>query len=363
MLKDIVLLVVGAALGVVLAVTMQPLLTRHWQSAIAWIQRMWYRVTGRAISLPSAHSFVLAGRKHRFLIVDGDGEASYAPNTILCRVDTSAIHLPSEIQLRWSQIEAREAEKRRSGLPHQWNGPLFSLVRFAIGRTIPREDLELHLTLQLTDYWTFQATVASMDAQLPNGETLRERYLRPMPTDPIPFLAVGLGVAMVALTSDKKIILSRRSKASGVRAGELDISFVEGMHPELDRIGSGSGPDIFKTAVRGAKEELGADVGTGDVKFLGFGVDTEYYQWNLLGLINIPLSAKDLLDRRTRGSGGKWETRDFLVLDSRPENLWTALRSEKLWATGWVAIYLALVHEFGRSLVEREASQVLRQDA
>lgn len=350
-------LILGAILGVVFAVIFQPPLEHVRSFFTKHARRMVYSLRQPA-DIPNIEEFTLANRILPFLVVDGDGEHFYTPLTLSCVVEPAPIKFPPEIDALRSQIEIREENKRLVAEPYHWNGPLFSLKSFSIGRTIPNEDLELRLVFQKTDYYSFQATIQSLDLLLSDGTTLRKKYLTPPPHDPVPFLATGFGVAIVLVSSDHKIIFSRRSSQSGTRPGELDVSFVEGVHPDLDRAPN-SCPDIFRTAIRGAGEEVGVDLAEDDILFFGFGVDLEYYQWNILGMAHLNLPADEALQQRTRGSGGKWETHEFLIIDARPDDVWKFMKHEKVWAMGWVALYWTLVHEYGRSKVDRSARRFL----
>ncbi len=352
-------LIIGAIVGVVAAVIFQPPLERVRNAIIKHARRLFYLAMKPAGSA-MIEKFHLGSHEFNFLVIDGDGEHSYTPPTISCTVDQSPISLPPEVKELRDAIEAREAKKRLAAEPCHWNGPLYALKRYVVGRTVPNEDLELRLIFQKSDYYAFQATVESLDSVLSDGTTLRQRYLTPPMHQPIPFLSVGFGVSLVLLSTDHKIILSRRSTQSGVRPGELDVSFVEGIHPDLDRAHSTPCPDIYRTAIRGANEEVGVDLAEEDIVFLGFGVDLEYYQWNLIGMAHLKYTASEAFAQRSRGSGGKWETREFITIDAHPDAVWKFLSKDKLWAMGWVALYWTLVHEYGRKKVDASAMRHLR---
>jgi hypothetical protein len=189
--------------------------------------------------------------------------------------------------------------------------------------------------------------------------TLRQKYLQEKDlSQPIPFLAHGFGVALVLITKDKKLLLSRRNENAGTRAGELDVSVVEGVHPQKDASITYRGPNLYRTAVRGILEEVGISILQEDVVFLGFGVDIEYYQWNIIGMVRVTETAEEILKSRQRGASGKWETKQFEVIESAPLNVFRHLKQEKIWSTGLVAIYWLLVHEYGRKKVDRAAQVV-----
>ena len=260
------------------------------------------------------------------------------------------------------RIEKEEAERKALGLPYRWNGPLYALERYAVGRTSKDENLELVLTLRPTDHYTFRATVLSLDAPLhdSSGEfTLREKYLKNhYPSKPITFLATGLGVNLAVMTKDEKVLFAKRDESVRCRAGELDGSIAEGVDLIQDHAINRPGPDFYRTAARGIEEELGVEISQSDIKFLGFGVDMDYYQWNVLGVVYVDKTANEILKDLTRGAKGKWENREVQPVDSDPRTVFEYLKGKKIWSTGLVTIYWALVHKYGKNRVEASAKEV-----
>jgi len=350
---------VGGIVGLIISLVFEEPLTTARRRFIRWFRTLTYR---NRLTVRKPETFTLGEITTSFLVIDGDGEFAYTPETIRCRVEDGPVTLPSEIQTLRSAIEEREKAKKEKGQSYHWNGPLYALERYAISRTVPDENLEVAFTFRPTDYYTFQATIASLDQNLlkpPATLTLRQKYLQTQNlAQPIPFLANGFGVVLVIVTGDRKLILSHRQNVTGARAGELDVSVVEGVHPTLDRSNEYRGPDLYRTAIRGAQEELGIALVQEEITLLGFGVDTEYYQWNILGVARISDTAERALESRKRGTGGKWEIRTIEVIDSDPRVVLNHVKQEKIWATGLVAIYWALVHEYGRKKVDAVAEEV-----
>lgn len=349
---------VGGIIGLVLGVIFEEPLTAAKKRVIRRVRAIlsWNR---KPDNKPA--TFTLGSFDTSWLVIDGNGELAYSPETIICCVEPGPAHLPPEIESRRAVIEERERARKAQGLAFQWNGPLYALERYAIGRNIPDEDLEVVLTLRPTDYFTFQATVANLDDILPESAhlTLRQKYLDNHDlSQPIGFLANGFGVAMVIFTSDQKLLLYRRHETTGVRSGQIDASVVEGVHPTLDRSITHRGPDLYHTAIRGAEEELGIELVQDQITFLGFGVDLEYYQWNMLGVARASETSARILERYRRGTSGRWESRKVEIIDSNPRVVFSYLKQEKLWSTGIAAIYWALVHEYGRKKVEQAAKVV-----
>jgi len=347
---------------VVLAWLLGTFATRPLVSMMLRFGRSLRQVFRRKTPLPLPEAFALGSGKTSYVIIDGDGQMAYTPETLICYVKGEKVGLPTDVMKLYNEMKTTEEEKKVKGLQYRWNGPLYALDSFQIERTVPYENPQLTLGLRTTDYYAFMATVLSLDKNLidpPASLTLRDRYLAGHdPSEPIPFLANGFGVALVIITKDGKMILSRRQATLSARPDELDVSVVEGVHPAHDRHNDHPGPDLYRTAIRGAMEELGVTLLRSDVVFLGFGVDMEYYQWGVIGMAEITETAQQVLARRTRGTAGKWETRTFELVDAVPQTAFEYLKNHKMWGTGKVAIYWALARRCGKKQVDAAVRQV-----
>ena len=344
--------IVGAVLGLLITVLFEEQVFAGRRRVTKWLALTFYRPKRIALS---PQTFVLGNFSTSWIMIDGDGQSTYIPETIACLVNDTPLSLPPEVIELRSRIESREAARKTDGLSYQWNGPYYALERYAIGRTIPDECMEVVLSFRPTDYFTFQATVMSLDVSLGdphNSFTLRQKYLEHhASSQPLPFLANGFGINLIILTSDRKLLLSRREDIVGARPGELDVSVAEGVHPLLDRATTHHGPDLYRTAIRGAQEEVGVELVQSEITFLGFGVDMDYYQWQMLGVARISETAERVLNSRRRGTGGKWEAKRIEVIDSDPFNVLQYIKIHGMWSTGLATLYLALVHEYGRKQV------------
>lgn len=293
--------------------------------------------------------FTLCGRGNDFFVLDGDGVMSYSPLNIHCRVDPTAPSLPPEVLQLRRIIEEEQSHNRKGGRDAHWNGPQLALTNYAIFRSGGLELPGVTFTFAPSDYFTFLATVKSIDRPIRKGKTqttLRELYVPAGEqfATPVPFMAHGFGVVLVLVTKDEHVLLQRRASSLGARAQELDVSVVEAVHPEKDSAVIGAVPDLYRTAVRGCVEEAGVEVDAGNVRFLGFGVDRRYYQWNILGLVRTDLTARQAAERRSRGISGKWEARSYQAVAFNPISLFQFLLSESMWSTAWCALYWSLVN-------------------
>jgi hypothetical protein len=354
-------IIISSIVGILIGVLIEEPLKKAWKAILHKIKVHYYRPTLKPLP---PKTFNIGRRQTSFLIIDGDGESTYNPDTIRCIVDANKLDLPQEIVELRAKNEKNETEKKAKGLQGAWNGPQYALQKFALDRTIPEENLAVTFTFKESDYYTFLATIMSLDKNFvspPAYMTLRQKYFEGHNyLEPIPFLAVGFGVVLVIISKDNKLILTKRSPNAGARPGELDVSVVEGVHPILDRSTKAICPDLYRTAIRGAKEEAGIDIIENEISFLGFGVDTEYYQWNMIGTAQIQLKANEVAISHARGTSGKWETKDFVIIDSNPQEAFSYLKDKKIWSMGMIAIYWTLVRLFGKAKVDKEAAVIFK---
>lgn len=353
-LREIILVLVSITLGVLF----EDPIKRALRYALRTLRR-WMR---RVVPVPpprEPYCFTIGSHETDFVVLDGTGVEAYRPENLQCTFMPTPIEQPSEVLALRQAIEGREAEKDARGLRSMVNGPLYALRGFRRDRDAD-EHISLRLDLVPTDYFTFQATVFSLDVPIPGSNTtLRKTYLTgPVSTladKPIGFMANAFGVIMVVVTSDDYLILNRRSDDVGGRRNELDATYAESMLPAADKTDAGL-PDPYRTALRGLEEELGLVSEREDVHFLGFGLDVQYYQWSLIGLVKTDRTAREVLEGKSRGTTGNWESSDHIMLRAEPKEVFEFLRQElkvrPIWSTGFVAIYWTLVHLCGRSRVE-----------
>ncbi|MCP4568799.1 MAG: hypothetical protein GY841_14575 [FCB group bacterium] len=287
---------------------------------------------------------------------------NYVPSGLRCIVSESRLVLPPEITVLRKRIKERERIKRIKGLAHLWNGPQYALEKYAISRTALDERPEVTFSLQLTDYYTFQATVMSLDQEWGQANvpmTLRKKYLEGSNIyQPIPFLANGFGIALTIISEDRKLVVTHRSEQCGARPGEIDVSVVESVHPGMDTSGPTAVPDLYSTAIRGLREEVGIDLDPNEIIFFGFGVDLQYYQWNLIGMARISQTGEEILNCFSRGVHGKWEAKMLELVCFDPKSTLHIFKKTKSWSTALVAAYWSLVNEYGKKETLSAADEV-----
>jgi transcriptional regulator with XRE-family HTH domain len=283
--------------------------------------------------------------------LDGDGSSIYLPQHIRSHYIPFAEELPDELQARRNQIQQEQEQRREQGLPFFWNGQIYALDRFVIGREPVNEDMTLDLWFRPSDYYTFLATNMSL-----KEPELREKYLSDVDwSEAVPYFSNSFGVALVVVTSDGYTLFTQRGKSVGTRPTVYDTSVVEGLSRPLDRSTSGEAPDVYRCACRGLAEELGlhesVDFAVADIIFLNFGVDTRYALRGLTGMVKIRQSIDKLLQRWDNGVRDKFENQKLYPVPFTPKDVVSFGYTHQPFTCA-PAIYYALVHEFGRSMVE-----------
>lgn len=114
-------------------------------------------------------------------------------------------------------------------------------------------------------------------------------------------------------------------------------------------------PDVYRCACRGLAEELGlhesVDFSVSDITFLSFGVDTRYALRGLTGMVKIKLSIKKLLQRWDNGVRDKFENQKLFPVPFTPKDVVSFGYAHQPFTCA-PTLYYALVHEFGRPMVE-----------
>lgn len=323
-----------------------------------------------------------------YYILEGDGEVAYSPENITCYYEDKPLELPAEIAQIKAEIAAIETAKGKDDPTYKWNGPQYYLAGWMRSRTAIEEHPVLRLWFGPSDYYTYMATSMSLhtqkvlDPKTATKKTLYEKYFIGSGYDwssrflkPYPLFSTVFGLVLALITRDNKMMILQRPKSIGGRAGVLNIAINESAHPIKDKIDhlddptAFGAPDLYKTAVRGGKEEL--NLHTAKITFLAFGVDTEYSMWNMLGYATTHLTAQQVKNTQVFGAD-KWEGHGiytvncnsaYSVIDfvhSRIKRA-KAYYATDVWSPGALtAVYLTLVHKFGKREVEAEIDRYFK---
>ena len=295
--------------------------------------------------------FSFGALKTTWKTLDGDGSSIYLPQHIRSHYIPFAEELPEELQVRRDQIQQEQEQNREQGVPFYWNGQIYALDRFVIGREPTNEDMTLDLWFRPSEYYTFLATNMSL-----KEPALREKYLADVDwSEAVPYFSHSFGVSLAVVTSDGYTVFTQRGKNVGTRPKVYDTSVIEGLSRPIDRGTTGEAPDVYRCACRGLAEELGlyesVDFSVADITFLSFGVDTRYALRGLTGMVKIKRSIEKLLFLWNNGVRDKFENHQLFPVPFTPKDVVSFAYSHQPFAPG-PTLYNALVHEFGRPMVE-----------
>jgi hypothetical protein len=353
-------LLLGAVAGLALTVLFEDAL-KNARSAVA---RRIRHVRARG-ALPNPKSeFRLGSLQTTVLIVEGDGQHVIDEQAIRVIVDPHEVELPSDIALLREEIAAQQSERQLSGHHAHWNGPTYAVAGLTVQRLGIDESPGVTLRLKSTDYFTFLAT-QELDRVLPDGTTLRRKYLDANPPAQAPdFMSTSFGTYVAVITADHWAVFSKRSSSVGVFPGRWDASTNEALSRSLDSHGR-TPPNLYQVARRGLAEELALDPSEYRLELLAFDLDRRTNQWGCMFVAFLhDLTAAQLTDRQTRGVPDKWEHDAIeLVRFTIPEIVQHLLRTDRLdqWTpTAPPLYYLALVRRYGRGKVERELGRAIR---
>lgn len=323
----------------------------------------------------NAGPVTILGHKTEVYLVEGDGEATLEPQHITINLRSSSVNLPPLISNLRQDIVARlkSPQQPTAGAVAPWNSPAMATLNgYRISRTAMREHIVLNLDMSVSDYATFAATVLSLDTEIekeaPDGQvtptSLRREYLQ-SPAEvstavgrPLPFLANGVGVVLLAFTDDGDAILTRRRDSSRARPRQRDVSVVEGIHTAHDATSSGR-VDVYLTAIRACREELGVSVTNNEVQLLGFGVDLKYYQWNFFGSVELRCSTDEALELHSMNAKDRWEGQ-FEAVPGEPDVVFGKLHNDGAWDTAIVTAYLAFCKRIGVARTRQAAARAFQ---
>jgi hypothetical protein len=155
MIKDLILLVLGAVIGHVLSVIWS---LSNMDKTVARIAR---RRKVKPIPLERLSvTFYLGNRETDTCVIDGNGELVFAPDEVLCRYKPVPVEVPDILKIDFQAIMEREFEKESQSQAHAWNGKMAHIVAFTPSRTADREDSRLLVSMHEAQYFHFLASNA-----------------------------------------------------------------------------------------------------------------------------------------------------------------------------------------------------------
>jgi hypothetical protein len=188
--------------------------------------------------------------------------------------------------------------------PLSQDDDVVSVVQFEQSLTSNEERKHLLMRCKLIKYHLFKKTLDLWDR---NGFSMTKEIARFLNSDedtrlyPIPN---AMGLALMVVSSDNKLVFSRRSTKRRVRSNEFDCSIVEGLLPFVDKTVGGekvsysyADPDYIQNECRRAFCEEICAANDLIVNLFGLILDRKYGQWNLAGLIRTGLTSEQIKAR------------------------------------------------------------------
>ena len=230
---------------------------------------------------------------------------TYATTVDVLCWDCQSFILPENITFELENEEIALYDQIESapvpGKPPQQDDDVLSVVRYDQGLTTNDEKKYVRISCKICKYHLFKKTLDLWDkntfnmsaeiAHFLNGEEEERRYTVPN----------AMGLALMVVTADSKLVFSRRSTKRKVRSGEFDCSIVEGLLPEVKKeIGGIRTRYDFSTREyiasecrRAFFEEICADQQLSSSIF-GLILDRKYGQWNFAGMIRSSLTSREI---------------------------------------------------------------------
>jgi hypothetical protein len=357
---------VGGLVGLMLGVLFEPWLTHQKENVFRHFRR-WTSPPPEPI--PPPHFMKVGPIETTSVIIDGDGEAEYIPTSIECTYDPTPIPLPLELEQLRDNLEREQERRRQSGEKWMWNGGIYALKRYRLGRTFDEDNLALNLHFGPSDWYTACATNLSLDSELAIGPeagkqlTLRDKYLNNVDwsaplIQPVSCFGNTFGINLVLISGDNQLVLTKRSPLTSVYPNHYHITMNECVQRPIDRSDYSGSPNLYRAAIRGAAEELGLELCESDVTFLVFQVDTRYSMWGILGVGHTNKTYSEMCHMRDMLAKDRWKSTNLFAVELRLETALQFMADHSPWVPGGLAcLYYTLIHEFGKRAVTQTVSK------
>ena len=362
MVFNFMLLVFGFIMGFIFKAILKGLLEddlvkfgRTIKQKIGWILKKF--------SEPKTSEFFSIGSyKTSLYILDGNGKIKYKSNTLNAIYTDGSPDSPDDIADRILRHEQDMEAQREAGNQKIWDGIGVGIRELTILRDKDEKNLEMVISFYKTRYAAFRATVAEVSKEDRSDENsiFKKHIDGSDPLKPISYLARHVGVTALILTSDKKIIMTKRSHQTSIRRGEYDVSVVEGIEPTKDVYSDGviNKIDIFRSIKRGCDEELGFEPADEEISILGFGVDMKFYQYNFISIIETKLSLSQIANHKNGRAKDGWENKIHAINFDIDEVL-SYINRNSMWGFATVSLYWLLIKHFTQFVVDKSAQEIV----
>ena len=305
-----------------------------------------------------------------FILWYGTGERGdeFSQEQVTCEYVDERVELPRElVPIGEKIIEEKKREAEAKGVVFD-NHPMYKLLKISLERYVVHEERvrkhRVHLVFGPTNFYTSVITNQLLDSPILRDEegkptTIREKYLKDLDlSEPhylrSSFLSNMFGVALATVSEDNKILLQERSRQVFMGPKRITVATAENMLRGVDVDEEGK-PNLFLTAKRCIKEEVGEQVGLEvkleDIKFLGFGVRLDNLLPQALGIVRLRRKHSEI---EFAGARDRWEGRNYWE-EFEPSALRKYFREPYLISdTAKLTILLALINQYGAEYVKEK---------
>ena len=229
------------------------------------------------------------------------------------------------------------------------NDDMISVVRYACALTDNDERKQITIHYAQIKYELFFKCLKLWDSS--SRFNMSKMLAEYDPEEMLYQIPNAIGMALMVVTADGKLIFSRRSKERKVRSGEYDCSIVEGMKPAAEDYEIGDEDYMERECRRAFQEEICADDSGLEIRVNGLILDKAYGQWNFVGTLFTPKTAAELRELHPL----RKDTFERIQLEYVPYLTPTGertlaflrekvsqYRKEGLWGTALAVLYAAL---------------------
>jgi nucleoside phosphorylase/tetratricopeptide (TPR) repeat protein len=281
-----------------------------------------------------------------FNVLTGDGSRAIREENIHVELDPHEVMLPAELDPWRRELLVKMREQR------SWNAHVYAVVKATANIDAHDGEPRISLTVRHSDYLNVH-TARQLDRSLPDGSTLRKRYLRGGPSFNIPdFMSSGVCAHVAVVTADDFLVVSRHHRSIEYMPQSWREPVAEMMNRV--RVEDVEPPSLHATARRGLAEELSLRRDQYGLHLLAFGL-TRSLTWAGLFLAELNMTWAHLsaaLERFNNMHDGI----DYRAVKFGPDQVADFVLTEgqeRDWSTTLPVFYFALTKRFGQARVQR----------
>ena len=223
------------------------------------------------------------------------------------------------------------------------NNSMVSFVGADVVLSNDSENKMLTVRYQIIKYELFNKTVQLMNlAQMGLWKIISNYKLE----DDVFLIPNAMGLSLMVVTADKKLVLTKRSAQRVIRSAQYDVSIVEGL--KVDGIDEDN--YLKSEIIRAYQEEICENASILDIRCSGLVLDKEYAQWNFVGTVFTDQTSEDIMrTHATRRDTYEKNEVFFIPYEVEGEKNVSAMKKSllpfihgKMWGMGLFTLYSTL---------------------